>query len=64
MLDFGEYHFYLTQRGKEFYEKTLLPVHEKFLEDISCETVEKESLKYISHEDEFQVIEKVIDSES
>jgi len=54
----GEYRFYLTKKGKEKYEKTLLLSHKKYLEEIKLEKVEYNKLKKIVYEDEYQVVEK------
>ena len=40
----GDYSFYLTEKGKEMYEKTLLKTHRKYLTNIRLETVSLEDL--------------------
>jgi hypothetical protein len=54
----GEYKFYLTQMGKEQYEKTLLKVHKKYLKDIEYEEIEFSDLDKIFFQDEWQVVIK------
>ncbi len=54
----GEYRFYLTKKGKEKYEKTLLLSHKKYLVDIKLEIMNKKDLKNIIYEDEYQVVEE------
>ncbi len=54
----GEYRFYLTERGKERYEATLLLVHKKYLEDIACEVVEESALGEVVYRDADQVVIK------
>ena len=53
------YRFYLTKKGKEKYEKTLLISHKKYLPDIRCKTILRSALKSIVYEDEWQVVDKV-----
>ena len=55
----GNFRFYLTDKGKEKYEKTLLISHKKYLPDIRCETILRSALKSIVYEDEWQVVDKV-----
>jgi len=55
----GVYLFYLTEKGREEYEKKLLNSHKKYLTDIKLETHEKENLKKIVYEDEYQIVEKL-----
>ena len=54
----GEYRFYLTERGKERYEATLLLVHKKYLEDIAYEAVEEATLGEVAYKDAYQVVIK------
>lgn len=54
----GEYRFFLTEKGKEEYEKTLLPVHKKYLSDISCDETDSSKLDTVAYEDEWQVVVK------
>ncbi len=56
-----EYKFYLTSKGKEQYENTLLNVHRKYLKDIKLELFETEKLKSekeIAFQDQWQVVFK------
>ena len=53
----GEYRFYLTKKGKEKYEKTLLLSHNKYLPDIKIEEIDSSKLKRVVYEDEYQVVE-------
>lgn len=55
----GEYRFYLTEKGKEMYEKTLILSHNKYLPNIKLEALEERTLGEIAYEDEYQVVEKV-----
>ncbi len=55
----GDYIFYLTEKGKKMYENSLLKLHKKYLEEIKCEIIEKEKIKNIIYEDEYQVVEKL-----
>ena len=57
----GNYRFYLTEKGKEIYEKTLLIVHKKYLLDIKMEFIDRNKVKNIIYEDEYQVVENVED---
>lgn len=41
------------------YEKTLLLSHRKYLEDIKFESSNKDKLKEIIYEDEYQLVEKL-----
>lgn len=52
----GEYRFFLTAKGKEQYEKTLLNVHKKYLSNITSEEVDRSSIGTVVHEDEWQVV--------
>lgn len=58
ILQKGVYLFYLTGKGKEKYEKTLLNSHKKYLSNIKLEIYEKEKLVKIVYEDEYQIVEK------
>jgi hypothetical protein len=51
----GEYRFYLTLKGKEKYEETLLNVHKKYLSNIKLEEYIPTDEK-IAYEDEWQVV--------
>ncbi len=55
----GNYRFYLTEKGKKQYEKTLLHSHKKYLANIKCESINRDELKNIIYEDDWQVVEKV-----
>lgn len=55
----GEYRFYLTAKGKEKYEKTLLKSHKKYLSNIKLHKIKAESVKTVIYEDEYQVVEKI-----
>lgn len=55
----GNYRFWLTELGKDKYEKTLFKTHQKYLPDIKIDEIEKESLDQIAYEDEFQIVELV-----
>ncbi len=57
-LPLGNYQFYLTEKGKEMYEKTLLLSHKKYLPHIKKEIVDADDIKNIIYEDEYQVVEK------
>lgn len=52
----GEYIFYLTEKGKEQYEKTLLNVHKKYLTNIQCEDVGEFDESRAVYQDEWQVV--------
>ena len=52
----GNYRFYLTEKGKSQYEKTLLLSHKKYLPNIICETIERAHVKKVIYEDEWQVV--------
>lgn len=52
----GSYRFFLTEKGKEEYEKSLLPLHKKYLSDISCKEADFSEIKGIVYEDEWQVV--------
>ena len=54
----GEYRFFLTENGKEKYESTLLPVHQKYLTNIECQEVDPAKIGVIIYEDEWQVVVK------
>lgn len=54
----GEYRFFLTEKGKEQYEKTLLNVHKKYLPNIKCEEIELSDNDEIVFTDEWQVVVK------
>lgn len=56
-LKHGKYIFYLTEKGKEMYEKTLFHSHRKYLKNIKFETVRYKNLKKVVYEDEYQVVE-------
>lgn len=55
----GNYRFYLTEKGKEKYEQTLLRSHKKYLTDIKQEVIEMNSIRNIVYEDEYQIVEEV-----
>ena len=59
-LSEGEYIFYLTQKGKEQYDKTLLNVHKKYLPNIKLEEIERKNVSGIIYEDEWQVVLKAL----
>jgi hypothetical protein len=55
----GMYRFYLTLKGKEQYEKTLLKVHRKYLKNIKTEEAIIKVIKNfgsIVYEDEWQIV--------
>lgn len=54
----GVHRFFLTEKGKAEYEKTLLPLHKKYLPDISCEEAEFSSVRGVVYEDEWQAVAK------
>ena len=58
LLPFGTYKFFLTEKGKEHYEKTLKIVHESFLKDIQCEKVSIKNIGEVVYRDAFQIIAK------
>ena len=41
------------------YEKTLLKSHKKYLSNIKRETINKNKLKKIIYEDEYQIVEQL-----
>lgn len=58
-----DYRFYLTLKGKEQYEKTLLLVHQKYLKDIAVKKIPLETVNQIGpvvYEDEWQVAVKKV----
>ena len=59
----NEYRFYMTEKGKEKYEQTLLLVHKKYLTDIKVEASSFEAVKKIGeviYKDEWQVVVKIL----
>lgn len=52
----GEHRFFLTEKGKEEYEKTLESVHKKYFADIVCEETKQSEIDGIAYEDEWQII--------
>jgi hypothetical protein len=51
--------FFLTEKGKAEYEKTLLPLHKKYLGDISCDELKLPEINgVVIYEDEWQVVAK------
>lgn len=52
----GDYRFYLTEKGKEKYDNTLLNVHKKYLSNIESEEVEQSTIGKIVYEDGLQVV--------
>lgn len=55
----GNYRFYLTSKGKEQYEKTLLNVHKKYLQNVKIRQVSIDVINAIGpvvYEDEWQVV--------
>ena len=59
ILPEGEYKFYLTKKGKDEYEKTLLLSHKKYLENIKLEKYPFSKLKNVIYEDEYQIVDKM-----
>lgn len=57
-LPAGTHRFFLTEKGKEEYEKVLLPLHKKYLPDISCEETDLSAINTVVYEDEWQVVTK------
>ena len=55
----GNYRFYLTEKGNEKYEQTLLHSHKKYLKNINLEEYSRENLNKIIYEDEYQIVEKL-----
>ena len=55
----GNYRFYLTKKGKEMYESTLLLSHKKYLPNIKLEIINKKDLIKIIYEDEWQVVTEI-----
>ena len=54
-----DYRFYMTIKGKEQYEKTLLPIHQKYLKDIKLKETPLATVKMVGsivYEDEWQVV--------
>jgi hypothetical protein len=58
LLPEGKYRFYLTEKGREQYEKTLLTVHKKYLTNIAFEEVDPTMVGAAIYEDEWQVVTK------
>ncbi|MBI3632249.1 MAG: hypothetical protein HY225_02275 [Candidatus Vogelbacteria bacterium] len=54
----GEYQFFLTEKGKQKYDETLLNVHKKYLTDIKFEKIESLTIGDIVYQDEWQVVTK------
>ncbi len=55
----GDYTFYLSEKGKEQYEATLLKVRQKYLKDIKCDETALEDLlkeNRIVFQDEWQIV--------
>ncbi len=57
VLPEGNYRFYLTEKGKQKYEKTLLLSHQKYLLNIKKEKIDRNKVVKIVYEDEWQVVE-------
>ena len=58
----GNYSFYMTEKGKDMYEKTLLKVHQKYLSNIKCEKYSFDEViknSEIAYEDENQLVIKI-----
>ena len=55
-LPSGEYQFLFTKKGKEKYEETLFHVHQKYLENIVCHTVESDTIGEVVYQDEYQIV--------
>lgn len=55
----GNYRFFMTEAGKEMYEKTLKRVHEKYLPNIELSETPRLEVQDIAYEDEFQVVERI-----
>ncbi len=58
-LEDGNYRFYLTKKGKEIYEKSLLLSHIKYLPNITLEVINRNAIKNIVYEDEHQLVEEL-----
>lgn len=54
----GTHQFFLTEKGREEYEKALFPLHKKYLSDISCEETDASAIDGVVYEDEWQVVVK------
>lgn len=54
----GKYRFFLTEKGKDQYENTLLKVHQKYLSNIDHQEVDSSKLGDVIYEDEWQVVVK------
>lgn len=54
----GNYIFFLTQKGKDKYEVTLLNTHKKYLPNITSGEVELKGDEVIVYQDEWQVVLK------
>lgn len=52
----GDYRFFLTEKGKETYENTLLRTHKKYLDEIHCESYDLEDESGVVYRDEWQVV--------
>jgi len=50
------YRFFLTKKGKEKYEGTLLKTHKKYLFNIECHTVQSSEIGEIVYRDKWQVV--------
>jgi len=59
ILPEGEYRFYLTRKGKEKYDETLLLSHKRYLKNIKLEKYNYKKIKNIIYEDVYQVVEKI-----
>jgi hypothetical protein len=58
VLPDGDYVFYLTTKGKEQYEKTLLTIHSQYLPHILCQEIDSRTIGSIVYEDEWQIVVK------
>ncbi|MFA7302139.1 MAG: ParB/RepB/Spo0J family partition protein [Candidatus Paceibacterota bacterium] len=54
----GDYRFFLTEKGKNQYERTLFKVHQKYLSNFECEEIDPQKIGNVVYEDEWQVVIK------
>ena len=52
----GDYRFYLTEKGKEKYDNTLLKTHQKYLSNIKSEEIDPSTIEKAVYEDGLQVV--------
>ncbi len=52
------YQFYLTEKGMNKYKTTLLISHKKYLPNIIMNKIDRNKIKKVIYEDEWQVVEQ------